>query len=243
MLLNYQSYFQDLLVIDIETVCYHKSFSELDERMQALWTKKASFLKNEDNLDAAELYAKKAAIYAEFGKVVCIAVGFFARDEDQQAQLRVKAFHSDDEAEILNDFNDLINNGFNSDQLRLVAHNGKEFDFPYLCRRMLVRNIEIPVPLQIRGKKPWEIQHIDTMELWKFGDMKNYTSLDLLAALFEIPSSKDDIDGSMISHVYHNENDLERIAEYCKKDVVVTAQLLLRLSGFEIIEKANIHVL
>lgn len=243
MQLSYNSIFQDLLVIDIETVSAYESFSDMDERMQTLWIKKASFLKNDDTLEPSELYTKRAAIYAEFGKIVCIAAGFFTKDDDQRTQFRVKAFYSENETEVLDSFNELITKNFDPEKLRLAAHNGKEFDIPYLCRRMLVNNIEIPIPLQIRGKKPWEIAHIDTMEQWKFGDLKNYTSLDLLAAIFDIPSSKDDIDGSMISLVYYEEGDLKRIAAYCKKDVVVTAQLLLKLNGYQVVDEENIHVL
>jgi len=144
---------------------------------------------------------------------------------------------------VLQSFKELIEQKFDPKALRLVAHNGKEFDFPYICRRMLINGIGIPDTLQISGKKPWEIHHIDTMELWKFGDFKNYTSLDTLAALFDIDSSKDDIDGSMVNEVYYTENDLERIAHYCKKDVIVTTQLLLRLNGQDTVAPENIQIL
>jgi DNA polymerase elongation subunit (family B) len=239
---NFSAFTKDLLVIDIETVSAVQTHDRLDKKMQELWDKKSSFFRDSGDMTAERLYEEKSAIYAEFGKVVCIAAGFFIEDHHGPG-LRVKGFYSDDESEILTAFKNLVEEKFNARSLRLVAHNGKEFDFPYLCRRMLINSIDIPDPLDIRGKKPWEVPHIDTMELWKFGDYKHYTSLDLLAAIFGIGSSKDDIDGSMIHDVYYKENDLGRIAQYCKKDVVVTAQLLLRLYGLPVVPDDQVHLL
>jgi predicted PolB exonuclease-like 3'-5' exonuclease len=187
-----------------------------------------------------ELYFSRGAIYAEFGKVICISVGIFTH-ENNDFGLRVKSFSFDDERKILEAFKNLLETKFTSKDLVLVAHNGKEFDFPYICRRMLVNDLLIPEALDIRDKKPWEIQHIDTMELWKFGDRKNFTSLDLLAALFGVESSKDDIDGSMVNSVYYEENDLERISKYCQRDVMVTAQVFLKLNGLPKIKEENIE--
>jgi DNA polymerase elongation subunit (family B) len=242
MLIEKDNFTKNLLVIDIETVSAVESYEELDEKMQKHWLRKSSWLKNEEKLDPAALYRERSAIYAEFGRVVCIAAGFFFDDENGLS-FRVKDFCSEDESEVLHGFSDLVENRFDPGALRLVAHNGREFDFPYLCRRMLVNGISVPQVLQVSGKKPWEINHIDTMDLWKFGDYKHFTSLDLLASLFGIPSSKEDIDGSMIHDVYYQDKKLERIAEYCKKDVVVTAQVLLRLFGREAMDPANIHLI
>ncbi len=231
----------NLLVIDIETVRSHPVYDDMPERLRQQWDKKAAYLRNEDELTPAELYEERAGIYAEFGKVITIAAGFFS-PSGQETTLRVKAFYDHDEAALLQAFNQLLAK-FDERALTLCAHNGKEFDFPYLCRRMLVNGIALPPVLDTGGKKPWEVNHLDTMELWKFGDRKNFTSLELLATLFDIPTSKEGIDGSMVSQVYYDEDDLERIARYCSRDVVVTAQLLLRLHQMPLIKDENIIVI
>jgi DNA polymerase elongation subunit (family B) len=233
---------KNLLVIDIETASAFKDYSDMDERMQSLWQKKASFLANNDNKTAEELYFDRGAIYAEFGKIICISAGIFTH-QDGLYGLRIKSFASDNELEVLQAFKELVESKFDQNKLHLVAHNGREFDFPYIGRRMLVNNVQIPKALDMRGMKPWEIQHIDTMELWKFGDRKNFTSLDLLAALFEVESSKNDIDGSMVNSVYYHDNDLERISAYCQRDVMVTAQVFLKLEGLPVIETDRIEYL
>jgi DNA polymerase elongation subunit (family B) len=233
---------KNLLVIDIETASAFKDYSDMDERMQSLWQKKASFLANNDNKTAEELYFDRGAIYAEFGKIICISAGIFTH-QDGLYGLRIKSFASDNELEVLQAFKELVESKFDQNKLHLVAHNGREFDFPYIGRRMLVNNVQIPKALDMRGMKPWEIQHIDTMELWKFGDRKNFTSLDLLAALFDVESSKNDIDGSMVNSVYYHDNDLERISAYCQRDVMVTAQVFLKLEGLPVIETDRIEYL
>lgn len=219
-----------ILVIDIETAGIVDDYSKLDPRLQAEWNRKSGFLKNDENLSPEELFNTRAGIYAEFGKVICIGVGYFNRNEQGQLNLRVKAFYGDDEKEILIEFRDLVEHRFDPEKTYLCAHNGKEFDFPYLCRRMLVNGLILPPILDISTKKPWEVNHIDTMDLWKFGDRKSYTSLELLAAIFGIESSKTDMDGSMVHMVYYKENNLEKIKEYCLQDVIVTANLYLKLN-------------
>lgn len=228
---------QNFLFLDIETVCCTPTYEQLGERMQYQWQRKASVIN--PSLSCSELYKDKAAIYAEFGKVVTIAAGVFFYSTEKQLSLKIKSFHGDNEKDLLTEFREVLKK-FPQDKLILCAHNGKEFDFPYLCRRMLVNSIAIPEVLNISAKKPWEVKHFDTLDYWKFGDRKNYTSLDLLAALFDIPGSKDDIDGSMVSAVYHQERNLERIAKYCCKDVVVTAQLFLKLNQLPIISEERI---
>lgn len=230
---------ENLLVVDIETVRSHKNYEDLPERLQAQWDRKAGYLKSEANETPKELFEDRGGIYSEFGKVVSISVGFFTYKGPELA-LRVKGFYGDDEFALLEEFNQLVEK-FDPAKLVLCAHNGKEFDFPYLCRRMLVNKIKLPSVLDISGKKPWEINHIDTMELWKFGDRKNFTSLELLAALFDIPTSKGAIDGSMVSTVYYEEGDLKTISEYCNRDVLVTAQLLLKLKQQDIVKEENVH--
>nr|MBC7613126.1 3'-5' exonuclease [Pseudopedobacter sp.] len=223
---------QNVLVLDIETVPQFSSFDELPENLQKLWDLKTRFQRKEQ--ETPDDFYQRAGIWAEFGKIICISVGIFKNNQS----FRVKSFYSHDEKELLTDFIKLLNG--QPSQLILCAHNGKEFDFPYLCRRMLINGLEIPPQLNIAGKKPWEINHLDTMELWKFGDYKNYTSLNLLAAIFNIPTPKDDIDGSMVGSVYWLENDLERIRIYCQKDVITTGRLLQRFKGLSFLTDEQI---
>jgi len=218
----------NMMVLDIETVPQYSSFGQVPEHFQKLWEAKTVYQRKE--VTAEEFY-ERAGIWAEFGKIICISVGIFTPGKN--TGLRVKSFFSHDEKELLTGFAKLL--AGQSPALILCAHNGKEFDFPYICRRMLVHGLKIPSQLEISGKKPWEINHLDTMELWKFGDYKNYTSLSLLAAIFNIPTPKDDIDGSQVGHVYWVEKQLERICTYCQKDVICTAQLLRRYRGEELI--------
>ena len=217
-----------VLFLDIETVPQHANYKDVPERLKALWDKKAGFLaRNEESPE--ELYGR-AGIYAEFGKIVCISVGFI-----HSGEIRLKSFYSHNEKELLQEFSELLTGFFGRNDQLLCAHNGKEFDFPYIARRLLINGLPLPHLLDIAGKKPWEIQHLDTMELWKFGDFKNYTSLNLLTAVFDIPSPKDDIDGSMVYSVYYEENDLQRIMEYCQKDVVALIQLMRKYKGQDLI--------
>lgn len=228
---------QQVLVLDIETVPQYPSFNELPVEYQQLWDQKTRFQRR-DGETAAEFYSR-GGILAEFGKIICISVGIFSK-KTETLSLRVKSFFGDVEKEVIQSFIDLLNK--QPDSLILCAHNGKEFDFPYLCRRMLINGLKIPIQLNIHGKKPWEIMHLDTMDLWKFGDYKNYTSLNLLAAVFNIPSPKDDIDGSMVHKVYWEDNDLERIRIYCEKDVITTAQILLKFKSLAALSTNQITI-
>jgi 3'-5' exonuclease len=234
-------FLKDLIFLDIETVSEKLSFSDLSEKMQHLWVKKSIYLKNDDGLSAEELYAERAGIYSEFGKVIVISIGAFYNDKKGKLNLRIKALSNDNEKELLEEFNNTMKEKLDEKKITLCAHNGKEFDFPYLARRMVVNRIGIPGFLKLSGKKPWEINHIDTLELWKFGDRKSFTSLELLTSILDIPSPKEDMDGSMVSKVYYQDNDLEKIASYCNRDVEATAQLYLRLSDMEILSSDNIH--
>lgn len=233
--------FKDILVLDIETVSGHSDFSEASEGLQSLWCKKAATFRNEEELSDSELYFKRAAIYAEFGKVIVIGVGIYSGQEDQLS-LRVKSFAHHDEKQLLQDFTSFLVRKFDPETLLLCAHNGREFDFPYLCRRLLVNGLKIPYVLDTRGKKPWEVKHIDTMDEWKFGDWKSFTSLELLTEIFGIPTSKDDIDGSMVTEVYYEQDGLERIRRYCEKDVVATAQLYLKINAKSAIPEDRISI-
>lgn len=225
----------NVFVIDIETVPQKEKFEELPSNIQELWEQKSQY-QRQDGQSASNFY-ERAGIWAEFGKIVCISIGIYHL-EQKQIHLRVRSFAHNDEKTILKQFISLLNK--QSKNLQLCAHNGKEFDFPYLCRRLLINGLAIPPLLQIAGKKPWEINHLDTMELWKFGDYKSYTSLNLLAAIFDLPTPKNDIDGSKVKEVYYRDKDLPRIAKYCQNDVITTAQLLLRFKGLPIITQENI---
>lgn len=229
---------ENVLVLDIETVPATPSFNELDETWQNLWAKKAGRVaKDKTPSDAYE----RAGIYAEFGKITCIGLGIYYYNKTQLC-LRVKSFQSHDEKELLQEFSTFLSKHYNRKTHLLAAHNGKEFDYPYLCRRMVVNQIKLPNILNLTGKKPWEVQHLDTMEFWKFGDYKSYTSLELLAAVLDIETPKDDIDGSQVAEVYYKQDNLNRIAQYCKKDVVTTAQLLAKMQLNQTILPGNIEI-
>ena len=225
---------EDVLFLDIETAPVVYGYSELDNTTRKLWDVK---FRNQQVTDPTEQY-KKAGIYAEFAKIICISIGIVTKER----AFRVKSFYGDDEKKLLQEFFELLNSRYNKEHHLLCAHNGKEFDFPFICRRALVNGLKLPKILDIAGKKPWEVKHLDTMELWKFGDYKNYTSLTLLANLFHIPTPKDDIDGSDVARVYWEEKNLERIVTYCQKDVLTVAQLLLRFKGEPLLEASNINV-
>lgn len=229
-----ENYFSNILFLDIETVPAVYKYEELSERMKYFWDKKAAQLaKNES--DTPESLYDKAAIFAEFGKIICISTGTISNNV-----ATIKSFFSHDEKELLTSFSNYLNSVQKSEIRLLCAHNGKEFDFPWLCRRMLVNGLNIPEILNIQGKKPWEISHIDTMELWKFGDYKSFTSLDLLSEIFEIPTPKDDINGADVARVYYEEKDLVRIVKYCQKDVIALIQLFRKLQNLPLISEVNV---
>jgi hypothetical protein len=226
---------ENILFLDIETVPQYPSFDQLPESWRSLWNKKADNLKKAEGETPADIY-NRAGIYAEFGKIICISTGFVYIDAGVR-KLKIKSFFGDDEQKLLAEFAGLLHKSFSRPDSKLCAHNGREFDFPYLSRRMIVNRVPLPSLLDTSGKKPWEVNHLDTMELWKFGDFKSYTPLNLLALTLGIPSPKDDIDGSMVWSVYWNDNDLTRIVTYCEKDVEALANVYLRIKGFEMIPK------
>ena len=228
---------ENVLFLDIETVPLSPDFDSVPEKIKKLWEKKAEQLRRNHPDQTADTLYPRAGIYAEFGKIICISCGFANGKE-----FRIKSFYGDNEKILLKEFAEMLELHFNTNYHLLCAHNGKEFDFPYIARRMLINMIELPDILNMAGKKPWEIKHLDTMELWKFGDYKHYTSLELLAAIFDIPTPKDDIDGSMVGHVYWQEKDLDRIVKYCVKDVLTIAQLMRKYMGMELIKENDIVV-
>jgi len=236
MLDNYKN--EDILFIDIETVSQYPTFANLPKKMRELWKDKMKYFIETNNETASELY-EKAGIYAEFGKIICISAGIFYTENNVQ-KFKVKSFYGHDESHLLLDFCAMLDKFSRAGEKYLCAHNGKEFDFPFIARRCLINGIKLPKMLDIAGKKPWEINHLDTMELWKFGDYKHFTSLNLLTSIFHIPSPKDDISGSDVARVFWLDNDLPRIVDYCQKDVLAVAQLFLRYKGEELIQSANI---
>jgi 3'-5' exonuclease len=228
-----------ILFLDIETARGVKNYTELSEGMQSMWEHKAQYIQIEELPDAEAKYYERAGIFAEFGKVVCISFGFVYW-QNETPMMRIKSFFGEDEKEILMQFRQLLDTKFAD--WRLCAHNGKEFDFPYLCRRFLINQIPIPRILQIQGKKPWEVAHLDTMELWKFGDYKNYTKLELLCHVFGVPTPKDEMDGSLVGKVFWDENDSAKIARYCEKDVIATIQVFLKYCLQPLILEQNIQL-
>lgn len=227
---------EHILFLDIETVPEQASFEDLDLEKQALWTEKTKYIRK-DEFSPEEFYPR-AGIWAEFGKIVCISVGFLSLKEAKR-NFRLKSF-SGDEKSILDNFSSLLNDHFNKPNHLLCAHNGKEFDFPFISRRMIINNLKLPQKLNNMGKKPWEIPHLDTMELWRFGDYKHFTSLKLLTKILGIPSPKNDISGSQVFEVYYQEKNLQRIIEYCERDVVAIAQIVLRLRAEKLLTDTEV---
>ena len=227
---------ENLLFLDIETVPETKYYSDLSEDKQKLWDSKSKYQRKEDY--SPEDFYDRAGIWAEFGKIICISVGYFT-EVNSVRRFRVTSFYGD-EHDLLLEFKALIETHFSKPKHLLCAHNGKEFDFPYIARRMVIHKISLPLKLNLFGKKPWEVPHLDTLELWKFGDFKHYTSLKLLTSVLGIPSPKDDIDGSEIFRVYYEEKNVERIVTYCQKDTIAVAQVILRLRGETVLEADEI---
>lgn len=232
----YKLNLEHILFLDIETVPQKPSFADLDETTQILWEQKSQY-QRKDEFSAEEFY-ERAGIWAEFGKVICISVGYFIVKGDTR-NFRVTSFYGE-ELELLKQFKQLLQEHFNQTRHLLCAHNGKEFDFPYIARRMVINGMNLPYKLDLFGKKPWDVPHLDTMELWKFGDYKHFTSLKLLAHILGIPSPKEDMDGSMVKGVFYEENDLNRIVSYCELDVVTTAQVFLKLRNESLLTEEEI---
>ncbi len=227
---------ENILFLDIETVPQTISFDTLDDTTKTLYAEKTKYLRKDEF--TPEEYYERAGIWAEFGKIICISVGYFKMNGDDRS-FRTTSFHGE-ERTLLIAFKNLLETHFNRTNHILCAHNGKEFDFPYIARRMIIHGVELPYKLNLFGKKPWEIPHLDTLDLWKFGDYKHYTSLKLLTHFLGIPSPKDDIAGSEVRDVYYEDNDIDRIIIYCEKDTLAVAQILLRLRNEELLEQHEV---
>jgi 3'-5' exonuclease len=232
--------FNNILFLDIETVSQYETYENLPGDWRELWDIKAQLIMRNKETETSENIYDRAGIYAEFGKIICISCGCI-QGTGEDKKLRIKSFCDPDEKKLLSDFADMLASWADNNKF-LCAHNGKEFDYPYICRRMIINGVTIPDAMQIVGKKPWDVKQLDTMELWKFGDYKSYTSLKLLAKVLGVPSPKDDIDGSMVYSVYWMEKDLERIITYCQKDVITLTQVYLRLYNEPLVKKENIEV-
>lgn len=227
---------ENILFLDIETVPMHPSFDLVETHVQELWEQKTEYQRKEDY--TAEEFYTRAGIWAEFGKIICISAGYFVM-KGSHRQFRVTSFYGE-EPSLLQDFKNLLDLHFNKPNHLLCAHNGKEFDFPYIARRMIINQIPLPDKLNLFGKKPWEVPHLDTMELWRFGDYKHFTSLKLLTHILGIPSPKDDIDGSQVREVYYVEKDIDRIIRYCEKDTLAVAQIFLRFRNDQLLEEEEV---
>ncbi len=230
----YQLPLENLLFLDIETVPIVKAYEQLPEKLKTNWDKQAEKISQNERETSGDLFSK-AGLYSEFGKIVCISVGYIS-----QREIRIKSFYGDDEHKMLEEFAGMLNNYFTGGENYLCAHNGKEFDFPFIARRLVINGIKLPDILNAAVLKPWQVRFIDTMDLWKFGNYRKYTSLDLLTAVFDIPTPKDDIDGSEVASVYYEEGNLERIKNYCQKDVVATIQVYLRFNAEPLVPEEHI---
>ncbi|MCC6287724.1 MAG: ribonuclease H-like domain-containing protein [Chitinophagaceae bacterium] len=238
----YNANLNHLLILDIETVPQYSDFSQLPDHWKELWLHKMTKTMPENFLQE-EWYSQRAGIQSEFGKIICISTGLFHYDSNGKLVFKLKSLYGNNEAALLKSFNGLLHSFKEKRSTMLIAgHNIKEFDIPFICRRMMINQIVLPDYLQLSSKKPWETNLVDTMELWKFGDYKNYTSLHLLATVLGIETPKDDIDGSMVKDVYYKENDLPRIVTYCQKDVVTVANILMRFKNLPLLEKEQISV-
>lgn len=235
--MNLKMKLNNILFLDIETVPQEENWNNLTKETQEFYSKKTQYQRKEEF--TAEEFYERAGIWAEFGKIICISVGFFVESNNVN-QFRVTSFFGDDEAKLLKEFKVLLNSHFSKPAHVLCAHNGKEFDFPFIARRMIVHQIELPKKLNLFGKKPWEVSHLDTLELWKFGDYKHYTSLKLLTSILGISSPKDDIDGSEVARVYYHEKNIQRIVDYCEKDTIAVAQVFLRFNNQELLKETDI---
>jgi hypothetical protein len=227
---------ENILFLDIETVPEEADFTGLDPEKQLLFEQKTAYQRAENY--TAEQFYNRAGIWAEFGKIICISVGYFTYKNGDR-QFRITSFFGE-EPKLLADFSNLINTHFSKPQHLFCGHNVKEFDFPFIGRRLIINNLPIPEKLNLAGKKPWEVPHLDTLELWKFGDYKHFTSLKLLTHILKVPSPKDDIDGSQVAHVYYVEKNIDRIIKYCEKDVIAVAQILLRFKQQPLLEEDEV---
>jgi uncharacterized protein YprB with RNaseH-like and TPR domain len=237
---------EDLVVIDIETASVSPTYEKLEDEWKILWQEKTQ-LSLPEGVTAAEFYPKRAGVMAEFAKIICISMAYFTKEPN--LRMRVKSFYGHDEKQVLQDFLTTITKIESINHRWCFAgHNIKEFDIPFICRRLLINYLPIPRYLDFQNMKPWETNIVDTFQYWRFGDYKNFTSLKLLAAAMGIASPKDDIDGSMVGDLYWNgaaeerEANLKRIAVYCQKDVITTGNIFLRFKNITPLSTDEIEI-
>lgn len=241
--MNTDSSIFNLFFIDIETVPAYPAFSQVPEAWKSLWTDKISKTMPE-NFSLDDSWQQRAGIFAEFGKVICISTGYLLPQENGHMAMRIKSIYGDDEQKLLHSFLELTHHIFtHKKQVEFAGHNIREFDIPYLCRRIVINGLELPSYLYLHGAKPWEVKMVDTLQWWKFGDFKNYISLNLLAHVLGVPTSKTDIDGSKVQEVYYHDHDLPRIVAYCQRDIIAVANIILRFKNRPILEEKNIHII
>lgn len=231
----------NVLFLDIETVPCQPHYEDLTEKLQKLWTYRTSRF-NTENIVEEDYFFEKAGVYAEFGKIVCISVGFLHfNPTNKEFTLRIKSFYGEEEKELLGEFLELLAKHFNNPyKYFLCGHNIKGFDIPFLCRRAIINDLPLPRILDVNNFKPWEVPYIDTMQLWKFGEYRNFTSLDLLTTSLNIPSPKNDLEGAEVGDIYWSTKDVERIKRYCERDVVAIVQLLLRFKRLPLLSAMQI---
>ncbi len=233
---------QDLFLLDIETVPQFQTYSQLPDDWKLLWDEKLSKTMPE-NISPEEGYLLRAGILAEFGKIVCISTGYFYENTNKELCLKIKSISGHDEKALLESFVQINNKIFQHNrQFQYAGHNIREFDIPYICRRMIINHVPLPEYLQLHGAKPWDVRMVDTMQYWKFGDYKNYISLHLLAGVLNVPTSKTDMDGSMVQKVYYEDDNLPKIVNYCQRDVAAVANVLLRFKNMPLLNEENIIV-
>lgn len=233
---------QKLFLLDIETVPQQPAYQQLNAEWQARWWHKISKTIPEGT-SPEDSYQQKAGILAEFGKIICISIGCF-QIKDNENFLKIKSIYGHNEKELLQSFLSVNNKMCElKNDFQFAGHNIREFDIPYICRRMIINHIPLPQYLCLHNAKPWEVNMLDTLHHWRFGDVKNYISLDLLASVLGVPTSKTDIDGSKVQEVYYKDNDLQRIVNYCQRDVEVVANVLLRFNNMPLLKPENISIL
>jgi len=222
-----------LLFLDIETVGIEEDLDSLHitfPHLSKMWGETGyDYCKrrypNED-LYSNEMFIKKAALLPEFGKIVCASVGFISPN----GQIKLDSFVGD-EKDILGNICELFNSvdklGF-----KICGHNIKNFDLPYIGKKMLVHGITLPKILPTYNDKPWETKVVDTKEVWGFNSYIGLSSLDLICASLDVESPKNgDLKGDLLHQFYYSEKkDINKIKEYCEKDVEATIKLVKKIT-------------
>ncbi len=239
---------KQMVFIDIETIRGKKTYNDVITENPALddyWQTKHTQIREKEPLsyghieDSAEMYEKMAALYPEWGQIVCISIGQIKFDEDgNPIKFTTKSFSGLYEKILLEEFNETASKIMSKyPRMQWVGHNIKGFDMPYIIKRSLINGVRVPNVFHLQKQKPWESQLIDTNDVWKFNGW-NGARLGLLTEILNIPSPKQDMDGKMVSDVFWEDGDLNRISEYCEMDINATANVMLRISGMDIITDA-----